>query len=199
MRNLTRAVWILGAALLAGGVGAGCGGDDDDSSGEFSTGINPSTLLSDVTAEQKAAACEKVSTTFEANFSEEKVVRTICTILGAIGADTKADCETQRDACIDQAANGTGEAAGAADDIDPDCDGSADLSQCDGTVGELETCFNDRLDQISALLNSFSCDDAAEIDESALGELDGMEQPASCAAVQCAGDALFGEDDSDSN
>lgn len=198
MRNLTRAAMILATAVLAGGVGAGCGGDDGDSSGgDVSTGLAANKLLSDVTAEEAASACENLNSAIESNLSPQKLIRAACTLMGAALADTKADCETQRDACIDQANDGGGPAAeigGAADELE--CDGTADLGECEGTVGELEACLNDSLDQISTFFESFSCDDAAEITEESLGEgLFDFEPPASCAAVQCADDALFGSDE----
>jgi len=197
MRNLTRAAMILATAVLAGGVGAGCGGDDDDSSGgDVTTGLAANKLLSDVTAEEAASACESLQSAFEARFDEDKLVRAFCTLFGAALADTKAECETQRDDCIEQASNGQGAGAQAEGVVSaPECDGSADLSACEGTVGELETCLSDGLDQISALLDGFSCDDAATIDQESLEGMEGFnfEPPASCAAVECADDALFGE------
>jgi hypothetical protein len=189
---------ILATAVLAGGVGAGCGGDDDDgSAGDVSTGLAANKLLSDVTAAEAATACENLQEAFDARFDEDKLVRAFCTLFAAALADTKADCETQRDACIDQAADGEGVGAQAAGPVGPpECNANADLSECEGTVGELETCMNDGLDQISALLDGFSCDDAATVTQESIEEMDvDFEPPASCANVQCADDALFGEDE----
>jgi hypothetical protein len=197
MRNLTRATMILATAVLAGGVGAGCGGDDDDSSsGDVSTGLAESKLLSDVTAAEAQSACENLASGFEASLSEERLVRAFCTLFGAIAADTTAECETQRDTCIDQAANGQGIGAQASGMIEPpDCEGSESLSECQGTVGELETCANDMIDQVTGLLDSFSCADAATIDESSTEGLGDFQQPASCTALECGEDGPFGGGD----
>lgn len=193
MRNLTRAVTILATAVLAAGVGAGCGGDDDDSGGDLKTGLASSKLLSDVTADEAASACQSLASGFEAKLSEEKLVRAFCTLFGAIASDTTADCETQRDTCIDQANDGQGIGAQASGMIEPpDCATSASLTECQGTVGELETCANDMIDQVLALLDSFSCADAATIDESSTEGLGDFEQPASCTALECGEDGPFG-------
>lgn len=196
MRNLTRAAMILATAVLAGGVGAGCGGDDGDSSGgDLSTGLSKSKLLSDVTEAEAQSACESLADGFEAKLDEEKLVRSFCTLFGAIAADTKAECETQRDTCIDQANDGQGIGAQASGMVEaPDCAGSESLLECTGTVGDLETCANDMIDQILGLLDSFSCDDAAEIDETSTEGLGDFEQPASCTAA-CGEDGPFGGGD----
>lgn len=194
MRNLTRAAMILATAALAGGVGVGCGGDDDGSGGDFSTGLSKSKLLSEVTAEEAASACENLQSAFETKISPNKIIRATCTLIAAATAENKADCETARDACIDQASDA---GADIQTDYTPECNGSADLAECQGTVGELETCLNDTFDLLLSVLDRFSCDDAGTIDEEELGDLEGLDvdPPASCAAVQCADDALFGSDE----
>ena len=191
MQNLTRAVMILATAVLAGGVGAGCGGDDDDSSGgDFTTGIAPNKLLSDVTAEEATTACENLTARVETTLNPDKIARAICTLVGAATADTKDACEAIRDDCLDDPM--AGQAAGEVEG--PECDGESDLAQCTGTVAQLESCVNDTLDQFEAFLSQFSCDDAATIDESAFEEMDslGFEEPASCADVGCPEDSVFG-------
>src|SRR5262245_41022776 len=119
MRNLTRAVMIAGVVLLGGGVGAGCGGDDDGgSSGDVSTGIAPSKLLSDVTETEAASACERIASAFETKLSEDKLVRSFCTLFGAASATTKAECEALRDDCMDEADSGQGVGVSAASEFE---------------------------------------------------------------------------------
>jgi hypothetical protein len=188
---------ILATAVLAGGVGAGCGGDDDDSSGgDVTTGLAANKLLSDVTEAEAQSACERLATGFESKLGEDRLVRSFCTLFGAISAENKAECETARDTCIDQAADGQGIGAQATTEVQPpDCTGSASLLECEGTVGDLESCANDMIDQVLALLDSFSCDDAGTIDPAeAEGMADAIEPPASCAAA-CGEDGPFGGSD----
>jgi hypothetical protein len=200
MRTMYRASRIIATLLVGTSLAAGCGGDDDDG-GEVRTGIAPNKLLSDVTTEEAAQACESLAAGFDSRLSRDKLVRTICTLASAALADTTADCETARDECI-EAANDPNPAEGESLDIDAiqfECDGegAADLTQCTSTVGELETCFNDLLDQISTALDAISCDDAATVGEE---DIDGFQEstfapPASCEVVDCGENSPFGPGD----
>lgn len=188
---------IVLSALTAASLAAGCG-DDEDSGGDVSTGIAPATLLADVTAEQAASACEHLKAGFDRVFSEDKLIRTICTLAGAAFADTSADCNMLRDQCIEEASMQGSDTMAQIDEIEFDCEGEAMLDQCTGTVAQLETCFNDTLDGVQAAFNQISCDDAASVTQDDLEGFGDMafQEPASCAAVGCPGGASpFGGDE----
>lgn len=184
---------ILATAVLVGGVGAGCGGDDDGGSGgDLSTGLAKSKLLSDVTEAEAQSACENIGEGFEAKLSRDKVLSSFCTLFAALQTQTKAECETARDTCIDEAESGNGVVAEASADVGPpSCENSESLLECGGTVGQLETCANDLVDQIADLLDSFSCDDAGTIDPEDTEAMADIQPPASCAEVDCGEDGPF--------
>lgn len=184
---------VLGA-LAATSVAAGCG-DDEDSDGEVSTGIAPNRLLRDVTAEEVTTACQNLKVGFDRVFQADKLIRAICTMTAAAIADTPSDCATFRDQCIDQANMPGSDTMEALDGIDEfTCEGGdSELAQCTGTVGDLETCFNDTLGTFEALLNQISCDDAASVD---MDDFEGFGEmvsasPASCEAVGCPSGSPF--------
>jgi hypothetical protein len=196
MRTLDRTLMIVLSALAATSLAAGCG-DDEDGGNDVTTGIAPSTQLADVTAEQLDGACPRLKAGFDRVFQADKLIRAICTLTGAAVADTSADCVTLRDQCIDEANMPGSETMGALDGIDEfSCEGGSgenELAECTGTVGQLETCFNDTLDAFEALLNQFSCDDASSVtqdDFEGFGDMVGA-SPASCEAVGCPGGSPF--------
>jgi len=187
----------LGAASLA----AGCGDDGDGSGGDVTTGIAPSTQLADVTTEQLASACPRLKAGFDRVFQADKLIRAVCTLSGVATTETTAECVTYRDQGIQQASMAGSEEMEGLGDIEFTCDDAAenDHVECTGTVGQLETCFNDTLDRVEAMFNQFSCDDAATLDEEAFDDFGGMlgEPPASCEAVGCPGESPFAPDDSE--
>jgi hypothetical protein len=198
MRSMYRASRIFATLLVGTSLAAGCGGDDDDGGGDVSTGIAPNRLLSEVSAEEAAQACENLAAGFDARLSPEMLVRSICTIAGAAVADTPEDCEMARDECIanaDDPNSAEGEAL-QLDAIQFECDGEggADLTECTSTVGELETCFNDLLDQISTALNGVTCDDAATVTMEDINSFpeESFAPPASCEVVDCGESSPFG-------
>jgi len=200
MRSTQRASILIFSLLAATSLAAGCGGDDDDdSNGEVSTGIAANKLMSEVTTEEAATACENLRDGFEAKVTRTTRVRGFCTVGALIVADTPADCEAARDECIEAANDPSSEVSTSVDEISFECDGGADLLECTSTVGELETCFNDLLDQLATALNGISCANAGTFDEA-----DGdnfvdttFEPPASCQVVECGEDSPFGGDDGD--
>jgi hypothetical protein len=202
MRTMNRTAIIIATLIAGTHLAAGCGGGDSQSP-DVTTGIAPNKLLSDVTTDEAAQACENLQAGFEARLSRDALVRSICTIFGAAFADTPAACADARDTCIEQADDPTAVANGDAPDIEEiqfECDGGASLSECTSTVGELEACFNDLLDQISTALSSITCDDAAslEMDDVDAFRESTFEPPASCEVVDCGEDSPFGMNDEDS-
>jgi hypothetical protein len=199
MRTLDRTLMIVLSALAAASLAAGCG-DDEDSGGDVSTGIAPSTQLADVTAEQLASACPRLKAGFDRVFQADKLIRSVCTLSGVAAMETTAECITFRDDCIQQASMAGSEEMEGLGDIEFTCDDGADndLVECTGTVGQLETCFNDMLDTFESAFNQYTCDDAAAVTQEDLegfGDMFG-EAPASCEAVGCPGGSPFaGEDE----
>jgi len=199
MRSRHRASSIIVTLLVGTSLAAGCGGGDGDGGGDVSTGIAPNKLLSEVTTDEAAQACERLSAGFDARLSQATLIRTICTIAGAAVADTPEDCETARDQCIETADDPNAPVGEAFDteEIKFECAEDFDLTQCTSTVGELETCFNELLDQISSALNGVTCDDAASV---TMEDIDSLQEgafqpPASCEVVDCGENSPFGPGD----
>jgi hypothetical protein len=194
MRTLNRALMVVTSALVITSLAAGCGGDDDDSGGDVSTGLAPSTLLSDVSDQDAASACQRLQSGFERSFPEAELTRAFCTVVAATATETEAACEALRDDCIDEANTNGSDTMMALEDsgLELDCDGDSTLSECTGgTVGDLEACFNDTLDLLDATLSQFSCAQAGMVDMESFGA--DVEEPASCAAVQCPDDSPTGQ------
>lgn len=202
MRTLDRTAQLVLSALsvlVATSLAAGCG-DGDGGNGDVSTGIEPNKLLSDVTEEEAATACTRLQAGFNRVLDEGKVIRALCTLTAAAFADTTADCNSLRDQCIDEATMPGSELMENLEGLDTfECDGSGieELAECTGTVGQLEACVNDTLDRFDALLNQFSCNDAASLEPEDLenfGDTLG-ESPASCESVGCPGGSPFAGDE----
>lgn len=197
MRMLNGAVAVLVTSAIGVSIAAGCGGDSGGS--DVSTGLPPTQLLSEVTEEDAQAACERLQAGFEQRFNRGIVVQAACTLAAASFASTPDSCNDVRAACIDEANAPGSETMMDIEftEVDLDCGsgGMVDLAECgDATVAELETCFNDTLDQLTALLNRFTCADAASIEEDALeGFGDMVGEPAqSCAVLECGAGQPFG-------
>jgi hypothetical protein len=194
MRTLNRALMVVTSALVITSLAAGCGGDDDDdSSGDVSTGIAPSTLLSDVSAEDSQNACERVQAGFERALPNDVLIRAVCTLGAASATETQADCEELRDQCLEEANTAGSETMMELDGatFEFECDGGGNLSECTGgTVGDLEACLNDTLDLLDATLGQVSCAQAGMVDTESFGA--DVQEPASCAAVQCPEGSTFG-------
>jgi len=177
----------LSIALTAGLVlTAGCGGDSSGSPAD--TGLPPEKLLSEVTAEEATQACEKVQGNFERRYNENTLIQAVCTIGAASSSTTASSCSNLRDACIEEAMQPDSELSMTLDldAIDFGCD-MAGFEQCgDATVGELETCLDDTLDTLDALLNRFDCGDAGMVTQADLESMD-FEPAQSCEAVSCGG------------
>jgi hypothetical protein len=187
--------WGVGSAFVAAGLVVGCGGDGDGGGGDVSTGIAPSKLLSDVTANEAAQACERFEQGFDSVFSRDVFVRAICTLFGAASEDTAAACTTARDMCLQEANMAGSDVMMNLEmiEFDFDCGEGEEINQCSGTVGQLETCFNDTLDVFRAMLAQWTCDDAPTLtmdDLESFGEE--TEPPASCESIDCGGDGPLG-------
>lgn len=162
---------------------AGCSGSDDSSNG-ISTGLPADKQLADVTADEAEEACVAIGNAVQKRFSPEALAPAMCTFLGVAFTQSPEDCQEIADACLDDP-DALGDMAPSFDGFDPnDCTGdTSEFEDCDATVGELETCFNDYIGTFEATLNSVTCDDAG--DAEALEALDmEPETPDSCETLE---------------
>ena len=178
------------------GVGAACGGDSDGGgSGRADTGLPPAQELGDVTPAEFERACNSVQASVDRRFSQERIDRLICELLGASFSNDAGTC---RDVAADCIANPpaeleevmTEDVAGMPELGCGEGPGAANFEGCTATVGEFETCINDALGLIDQFFEQFSCAHAGNVDLAALmdsGPLD--EPPPSCVALdmECPG------------
>jgi hypothetical protein len=185
--------------LTCFGLLAGCGGDDDSST-QVDTGIAEDKALSDVTSEEAVTACEHMQEAMQDVIDPEAIVNMVCTLFAASSTTSEAECNQARSECIEQARE---QAQEAAEEVELECDGdTSEFEGCDVTVGVLESCLNDTLDQFREVLSQYSCADAGQIEDADLENLGNfdVEPPASCQPLieQCGGAGVVGgEDESD--
>jgi hypothetical protein len=187
MTQIERSVFSgvgLWLALACGGDGSG-GGD----TGELDTGLPEATPLEEVTAEQYTAACEALRERASSRLGPDKTVRGACEILGGALTDDPAACRDSAGDCVVQTNDGTHLflSVEALDVTGFDCAGGVnDRVGCTVTVGEFETCMNDRLVAFETLLAQNTCSNAAMINFASamnLANFASMEAPASCAQL----------------
>jgi hypothetical protein len=136
------------AALL---VVLACGKDGVDS------GVAPDKPGSELVPAEQTSLCDATAEYLDAKISADDWARYMCTLeafgeaaeMG--GGDTAkaiAACKTLRDACV---------AAGAEEPLEFSCNGVDDWSMCAATVGEIEQCYEDAINQLDALIGDFTC------------------------------------------
>jgi hypothetical protein len=188
MRQIVKCVLSgmgLWLALACGGEGGSGGGD----AGELDTGLPEETPLEDVTSEQYTAACEALRDRASSRLGPDKTVRGACEIFTGAFTNDPAECREGADDCVVQANDGTHAflSAEALDVTQFECVGGAnDRAGCTVTVGEFETCMNDRLLAFERLLSENTCNNAAMIDFVSamnLANFASMDAPASCAQL----------------
>jgi hypothetical protein len=189
--------FTIGAACwLGAGFAAGCGGDSGSNSGDVSTGLASEKQLSDVTPAEAQTACENLAAGLGRRLNPDTLKGAVCTLVALSSSTTPSSCAQVRDACLEEAEQqGTPTMMLLEDSVEFECDGEANISSCgDATVGELEACFNDTLDQLTAALNQFSCADAGTVDaEDVAAFSEGSYEPAaSCDGLSCASGSPFG-------
>ncbi|HTV23169.1 MAG TPA: hypothetical protein VMG12_30985 [Polyangiaceae bacterium] len=206
---------IIGHLALACGLFVlSCGGDSDDGSdggggsgggtpGVVDTGLPEETPLEDVTAEQYANACESLREDVRARLGPDIAVRGVCEVYGAAFSDTTSECSNAADTCETRVNGGGFSVAGFSinradlDFTSFECNDVGDLDGCSVTVGEFETCLEDQMSGLEALMAENNCANAADVDltqAAALADLGSMAPP-SCARVQqeCPGVGPFGD------
>jgi hypothetical protein len=205
---------IIGHLAFVGGLllALGCGGESDSEDGDapgggnggvVDTGLPESTPLEDVTAEQYANACESLREDVRGRLGPDIAVRGVCEVYGAAFTDDASQCDGMADGCVTQVnGNGLMVAGFSLTRADLDftafqCNDVGDLDGCSVTVGEFETCLEDQMSGLEALMADNNCGNAASVgleEAAALADLGAM-APASCARVQqeCPGVGPFGE------
>jgi hypothetical protein len=193
--------------MFALSAAAGCGGDSDsdpdqNNGGAIDTGLPEATPLSDVSAAQYLEACEAVRSSVASRLGPDTTLRGACEIYGAALTNAPSECRTAADVCVSTAENGTNPLLNK-DDVDfttqLDCQADvSDLQGCSVTVGQYETCLNDRLVAFENLLANNNCEHAATVDPAtamAAADFGNMASPPSCAALesQCPDADPFGQ------
>jgi len=202
---------IFGYLAFAVGLTAlACGGESDSeennpgqSSGDIDTGLPESTPLEDVTAEQYSNACASLRDDVDARLGPDIATRGVCEVWGAALQDDESQCNAEADTCVSQV-NGGGFSplpglTITRADLDFtmfECNDVGDLDGCSVTVGEFETCLEDQMSGLEALMADNNCNNAASVNltqAAALADLGGMSPP-SCERVQreCPGVGPFG-------
>lgn len=206
MRIFGHLAFVCGCA-----VALACGGESDSDEnreperprGEVDTGLPEETPLEDVTAEQYASACEALREDVRSRLGPDIATRGVCEVYGAALFDSTTECNSAADACVDQVNDGGFNLAGfelTRADLDFtafECNDVGDLDGCSVTVGEFETCLEDQMSGLEALMAGNDCDNAANVNltqAAALADLRGMAPP-SCSRVQqeCPSVGPFGE------
>lgn len=190
----------LSLAFSCGGESdSGDGGEPSDTPDEVDTGLPEDTQLQDVSAEQYSNACETLRADVQSRLGPDIATRGVCEAVGAGLTDEPEQCRTTAEGCVDQVNDGgfMGITREQLDFTSFECGDVGDLEGCSVTVGEFETCLEDQMSALEALMADNNCDNAASVslaDALALTDL-GTTAPPSCAQVQqeCPGVGPFAE------
>lgn len=205
---------IIGQLAIAFGClfALGCGGDSEEDAepggggtpGEVDTGLPESTPLEDVTAEQYSNACDSLRDDVRSRLGPDVAVRGVCEVYGGALTDDASQCDSAADTCVTQVNGGGLNLPGGfsltranLDFTTFECNDVGELDGCTVTVGQFETCLEDQMSGLEALMADNSCANAASVgieEATALVDL-GSTAPPSCARVQqeCPGVGPFGE------
>lgn len=196
-------LWALAWGL---GLVLGCGGESSDGDGAgggsaqpgaVDTGLPEEAPLDSVTPEQYANACESLRQSVRERLGPDTAVRGVCEVYEGAMTDDPAQCEVNADGCVTDVNAGNGPANISREQLDFtafQCGDAGDLEGCSVTVGELETCLEDRISGIEQVLQGNDCDNAASVNLLTLTTLLGIGTalPPSCSRLeQCPGLAPF--------
>jgi hypothetical protein len=195
-------VALLSGLLLA--LGAACGGDSDDGDaggggasgapgGSVDTGLPEDRPLEDVTVTEFSNACDALRDDVSARLGPDEATRGVCEVYSGALTDDPAQCRTAAATCVGQIDDGTFPLI-EREDLDFtnfECGDVGGLQGCTVTVGEFETCLEDRISAVEDTLAGNDCSNAASVDlNTVMGLLAlGGESPASCTRVdqECPG------------
>ena len=180
---------MRGAAIgvLLCGVGMcvlSCGGGDDGG-GAVSSGLPPSTMLSELTAEQVMDSCQNLVADLDATLTEERrrfnctlraIPMSISVTLAGQATGDPAKCRDLRDRCLggeDIGGNQPPEPAPVGSQIQCGAPAAVAAAQsCDATVGAYEGCLNAIVANVQTAYRALDCSLVTEP-----GELQDLMQP----------------------
>jgi hypothetical protein len=196
-------VALVSGLLLA--LGAACGGDSDDGDGgggssgapgggEVDTGLPEDRPLEDLSTTEFSNACESLRSEVADRLGPDEATRGVCEVYGGAFTDDPAQCRTAATTCVGQINDGTFLLPITRESLDFtnfECGDVGDLQGCAVTVGEFETCLEDRISAVEDTFAGNDCSHAASVDlNTAMGLLTlGSQSPPSCARVdqECPG------------
>lgn len=188
---LTPSLRLAPPAALIAGLGVllcACAGDDEEESpgdgSGFSSGLATSRQASTLSVDEARAFCQSLSTELGRVFSPGRLTAAVCEASAAFLTSTVGECDQMAQTCIAEDA-AAADTTGLLDTADVDCaDAHSDLSACDATVGQLEVCFNDTIEELAAVFDSYACENAASLEIANAPDTDSVPTASSCAALE---------------
>lgn len=198
IKRFVQTALACGLALTVGCGGESSDGDDDGGTGAgepgaIDTGLPEATQLADVTPQQYANACESLRQSVRDRLGPDRAVAGVCQVYSAALTDEPAQCRSGADMCVTQVNAGNGPLGITREQFDFttfECGDGGGLEGCTVTVGELETCLDDRMSAIEQLLDGNDCDNAASVSlltATALIDAGSMLPPSCSRLEQCPG------------
>ena len=168
-------------------VGAGCNGSDSSSTDRFSTGLDKSKPIGQLSAQEVSDVCVNLEN-YIRNFVVSREQQ--CTIVGVAFTDDPKQCDLMTADCL------------SGEDSTFECPLAAPQDEaCSATGAELDKCFNDQFDDMIEALSSLSCDIAG--DQKKLRELsrkiEAIDNTEACVSVQGKCPKLFAESEAGGN
>lgn len=194
-------LWALACGL---GLSVGCGGESSDGDGgggsgsaepgAVDTGLDQEVPLDSVTPQQYANACERLRESVRDRLGPDRAVRGVCEVYSGALTDDPDQCRSGADTC-ESSTNAGDPPAGvppreSLDFTTFECGDTGALEGCSATVGDLETCLDDRMTAIEGVFADNDCDNAASVNLATALSLSGIAStlPPSCSRLeQCPG------------
>jgi hypothetical protein len=163
-------VLALAALFAAGCLAAGCGDDDEGERPMFRTGVTPTVTVSGLDDPELRRVCESLDVYVDAEISFDSLAYIACLPAAIVASPTPEGCKRELAECMALFPEPIKIQAQLQDARV--C--FADLQSCNATVSALERCANVRLDLAFQILDSWSCDGAAqdEVQRAAVRALD---------------------------
>jgi hypothetical protein len=181
-----------------GGTAGDTGGTAGDTGGTagsgFTTGLDGTLALSEMTDEQQIAGCEAGDEYMKSQVDPEMMKTVSCVYSGMMSGMMGMTCQEAYDGCMAEPLET--EETDCSEDID-------DLSACtDVTIAELEACFTAEFSQNMEMLSemaAMTCDDieAAMSDPEGGGMMEEPPTPAACEGLDEKCPAFFADDEDD--
>lgn len=145
----------------------------------FTSGIDGTKKVSEVTTDEAKSICEAAEATAKDFFDANKdgfcaLTAAFAGSFGAInGGDPVALCQVALDEC--KKATPTAETA--------TCNAETTATNCDATVAELESCYNDSLDAMTTFFNGLASKSCTELTSANSSVEINISNPASCVSL----------------